>query len=1617
MREKKRCRWLALLLAVVMLLSVLPTAVFAVGDTSNDEFYKIVHVDCGRKYFSPENIKKIIDNAAAAGFNQVELYLSDNQGFRFALDDMNVTTSTGNTYNLAPALGDGYSDGSKYPDGSGKYLTQSEMTDIISYATGKGIDIVPCVNVPGHMGAILQVFTQFKYSGSNSSIDLENTEAVAFALAITEKYATYFESQGVKFYNLGADEYANDLSTMGFQGLYTSGKYQKFVDFLNNAAQIIINHKMTPRAFNDGIYYNEDNTYSINSAIQVCYWSCGWSGYNLASAQYLVNQDMDVINTHGDYYWVLGNTSWQCSANKASQFDYTSFQYRTGTTGNGTISNPAGAMFCIWCDVGNADGTDGGTAVVSATADVIAAFGAVLPASETGGETGGGSGDTGDVEVTENKTITLNVGGTSEIFVQSDHVGTEGNYTTSDGIASYTITHVSNTTDASVETTRVDTPAGEFIIGNKSNNQWLVLSGSSISTTNDPTKATKWTIASKDGVYTIKSGEYYLGWTAKSSSIAGLYTEYTYTLAATTSSADKFGNNYVWNYDTNGFNVTLTSSEGRWSGTNTSFYYLRYNSNAWKMLTGTSNSGSAYSLTEIPGTTTNTTTIVFTGVSLGTTEVTLGNTRYTIKVVAEDLSGVTPLTVEYWITNLPVTADGATSKKISAQSAYGEAGVDVSTLVPATGTYEYGSVVYWKGTVLDSSNKQTTAGGSVNDKTGSGKDFNLIRYYNGSWQYFYEAGGTWNTISSTDQVVIYWLQPTEVTKEITTLVKDWGFAPDAQGDNEKKVALTVAVVYPDGTVSPAEGDMYSTSTTLFNYWQGRDIGLVAPVNNSDYEIAKITVTDGTRDQSGTGKWGINDTITWEKVTNEAGQQWYNETTYWDETVGGTPMVNGATSSITWSNYNTAKLVLIYLKPIHYDTNLIVNWVDDSDSGALISTMEVAVSSDGTPITFYNGLKQTSALPTEGVGGTFTLDDNAYVTNSSNVNQTFNKNISTVPDVADRYKTGLYQYVSADLSADGKTLTLHYNVKADKTFVYDFGLPMQVKLKELLDNTSDVYNISFDSSEVKYENNVVTFTPSSAAVSTITTKATITFVDATTQTMTIAFVPASNVLYEENFMNSVEDNYVDWTYTANSITAFTYDAGTVYGYNSAYDNCTGANGQYTASVNAENNSTDDLKFTFMGTGFDLIAQCGAATGTLMVRVDNVNGEYVKSYLVDTSFNDSNVSDNLFQVPVIHEQNLKNGTYTVTIFGAYIDYNPASNSNASPASTFSMRSVGSSAIDTIYELADRMGLSGDDLDSMEFINVDQLYGASTYAMRSTSTMATTAIAGPTALSTPAPTELTVYIDAFRVYRPDNQLYKETEQGVEYVNVLDAVNDATFAAYVEGNSNGTDYTVTNYEGRGGPQNEIYLAKDQAIAFKVTGSVQVSLRSVNGTEISAYINGTTYQQLQHTTEMYYAVTAQDGLVTIKNTSDSLLAICNFKFAAGSSSASLTEEDYPVVYSMLRMTPASVPEPDPEQPGTEEPEPTPVFTPETFKTRVNSIRTRNRKIVTLTITASTDVDHVVVNGKTYYPMNKLLVKWGLSKTYVFTIMDTAGASETRSFEIVAYNADGLASIIYTDAG
>ena len=60
-------------------------------------------------------------------------------------------------------------------------------------------------------------------------------------------------------------------------------------------------------------------------------------------------------------------------------------------------------------------------------------------------------------------------------------------------------------------------------------------------------------------------------------------------------------------------------------------------------------------------------------------------------------------------------------------------------------------------------------------------------------------------------------------------------------------------------------------------------------------------------------------------------------------------------------------------------------------------------------------------------------------------------------------------------------------------------------------------------------------------------------------------------------------------------------------------------------------------------------------------------------------------------------------------------------------------------------------------------------------------------------------------------------------------------------------------------------------------------------------------------------------------------------------------------------------------------------------------------------VTASAD-GNITVNGKTYQPINKRLVKRGLSSEYVFSVVERVKKNETVSFEVIAYDAGNFAS-------
>lgn len=1644
---------LSLILAVILMIGLLPISAFATSasaqaNDAEDTGYKynIMFLDCGRKYFSVNSIKQIIDNASAAGFNYIQLAVG-NDGLRFLLDDMSLTVN-GTTYSSEQVSAAIHAGNEKYHNFDVDELTQSEMDEIIAYAASKGMGVIPCVNTPGHMDAILSAATALtgkdcSYSGSARTIDVTNATAVAFTQALLKKYVSYFAGKGCEYFNMGADEYANDIFTsgsMGFGNLQSTGKYSYYVTYVNAVAKMVKDAKMTPMAFNDGIYFNSNTSSgTFDTDILICYWSNGWSSYTPMPAANLAAKGFKLINTHGDYYWVLGKSDWQCSPEKASGFNYKTFQ-------GGTINDPTGSMFCIWCDYPGV-GTD--TSVVNNTAATIAAFGAALPKVKPveGVKNVTRTDDTTGVSVTAPGLTGLSV---KKAAAPSIDTAAEGK------VLAYDVTPTTESGNyAEAASVSFKTPSG-----------WDTSRVRGFVVNTDGTVTDGLTGVVENGSFTFTAphfsvmGIYQLSAdaptdinvavggtvtvTVKDVNLSGIYHTENESIATVTVTGQDETTKPHYTEATVSYSK-LAGSNTKW--TKTDYFYevdgnyhpvYAYYSN-YRYYYGYSTTGSNNNVTQVgyswygyasvtgiyeqTGTETvpASSTITFTGKSVGDTFVVIGDVKYNIHVTEKAPDNAltdASINLEYWITNNEVYDGKTTSanhtRTINSANAPTPEGVALADLAPNPAYYSNGTVTvyYWQTVRLDATHKQTTASGV--DQTARGTTLTHVRYHSDAWQYK-TADGVWHYFEKGDQLVAYYLQKTEVTKEIDTYVKDWGYGTGDTTPNTSsgygQVALTVAVVYPDGTVSPTEGEMYSKSTTIFNYWDGRDIGIVAPVNNSNYNISKITVTDGTRtDNTSDIVWYNSDTIEWNKTPNAAGKEWYDETEVWNKSSGTTPMVNGKNSNITWSAKNTAKLVLIYLEPIEKETNLNVQYIDLNANNNVFHSYQIVMTyNQGYPEpTFTDKLMLNNTVigdkgPWNGskAGDENYLSDDAYVLNAAGTEQKFKKDITTIPGINGIYASGLYQYARADISKDGKTLRLYYdlNQAAGKTFVVDFGLPVQIPFSDFRITNPSGIKVSFDeknpnvtkrqgnygNGEIDMVNRIVTYTLTKTLDAKVAVPIYVTDTQGKKLVQNVYIIPASNVYYEDSLAAftsgtgaakdakwSIVDNNGNETTEGTAPTQALQQLGdkAIYGNDDAYNSSsklsmgTAHKVTVTAAMleayngdNKDNFAWPTAQFTFKGTGFDIISLTDNTSGAIMVTVEGVTDTtYKKNFLVNNYYGykydeisgewgtvASGDSNAIYQIPVMKVNGIPYGEYKVTIGVLY------------------------------NSLFDKTGNS-------------------TYSF---------------------------WLDAVRIYDPMGEYagYTQDNEGYpQYIKLHDEVVKGTAtpngnALFIDGAEKATVEQYTNL----GPNNEVYLMKGQAITFKLTGtdvgkiaSVQIGAKAPKGA-VELKVNGNeVVGNLSTATEMYYDITTlvtndNNYQVTITNVTGNILSLTNLKITyseKGSVSlGTLNTQEQESAVSLVRALFTA---------------PVATFSPETFEADWGRA-VRAGKRATLTVKTSADVESITVDGQaiTSYTTRTQRTGWGWwspKVTYhVFTYTITAPA-QTTDYAVCAVNAEGTAS-------
>lgn len=1841
---------------------------------AGEEFIRIFHLDCGRKYFTVAEIEGIIDQLAANHYTHIELAFG-NDGFRFLLDENTLgdITVEGKTY-TAKAINEAIHNANvaycEYKTGSYE-LTQSDMDEIITYATQKGIGVIPLLNIPGHTNTLVNAMSTLGVpvsafvSNTNSkgyptkAFDVDNEATVAFVEAFVANYVEYFGSKGSAYFNIGADECGYDN--------FTEKHYTKLADMLKTIIGYMKPYKMTPFMFNDGLRTTNALADLLkDQGIVVCFWEMQTSKKYYTATQ-LDSIGFKVINTHNKWYYVAGNgyaTGYDWN-NYAYHYDWALNNIKSNTTTDGgsclyidgessnTQTMPVGCMLAYWCDNpkaayndtdnassngiysnvcprnetttevqrvknlikaladdnpnyfkaaeetplptivigGNSTELTVGENVIMSTSDgSLAAWSSSNPdvltlkdndavekalLSETSSVTvqAVGAGEAAITAVLGNgntistapiKVKTAATAGVEEINVTvggtATHTQTNENFsankeqirdTSGNVIAEYSAEYknIPGGTERKLGAKR--SSSGDCVISDGNGNYLVIDKSGNITNTTEINQATVITYSISSNSYSFRGNGYYL---------TTEWSNGSYNLKATTS-------NSTWQYSSNN------------SGYHRYYNYLRFDNGSWTVAYASSNAGYPYSFTETTTLPTQGTVVTFTGLAAGNATVTIGNTTYTINVTAEDLSGVTPLPIQTWVTNNAVELNAGkytTVSKYTTESYYPNwanpgvsnyqyakyvevnanaelntaSGIHIQDLMPdSVKGFEYANT-YWKSTpsgktateqelVVWSGRVHTASANNIqkiaqDDFSNSGTEFYYIRYFNGKWAVskdgsinsWIEVDGT-NT-QSTEQIVVYYMVRTKITNEVTTDVADWG-KPKGSSDYDSQVGgnfvlLDFAVKYEGGTRNPdifpvesktlayhcASGDAAVGTDNGTNY---RKLFNFRGIETSDYEVYMVTVTM-TNDSASTQLTSSNaktkngytyageEKVVWAIDTdtyNKSGLNPYEslsgnysfDVTDTKNCIGGDPYVRGV------DVYNKhGALITYYIRAVQKKDSLTVNYFVEGVDTPFYSYF---INVDANATHGKNKFDEAIALNTETATSWKGNLVHGDVINIKDNTEWVSANLETMPAIGAQYRFSKYECVRVVRESD-KVVNLYYKFTANASFVVDFGLPITITPADLSQNLTNANitgafvsntpyaNVKMDGKNIIYQLNkpldrVDTFTIKYKGTNLETLKE-------GEATFTINIIPATNMLYEENFMAAGEG----WTKADSAATNAKQDlepAGaktSVYGYdkqvakwNDEQENTTSFSmgSAYKADLTLPSgskfvNAKGKITFTFEGTGFDLISNCGKNTGILQVSVVNDEGKQEKAYIVDTYLHgdDTVLTDGTmtYQVPVVRAMNLPYDTYTVTVYGSLWSSSGAVTQpsvpkseipNAQTASLSLEEAVSAETVDVnamVREMLDSCGMENVSLDEVELVYMDE----NSILNGGTGMEAKTSVVTPVAelfsmnrVSVAAENETTatganatVFVDAFRVYNPlgvengasigdkteagatDHAYKLDKESGVMYTSLYDSIKENTSTTmpnnavmYVEYSGELGTAQIKEYK-TWGPENEIYLAPGQGIAFGVKIPenedyvLQISAKFVNDQPVLEIGEGMTPIKLNGT-EMYYDISTyvsgeNEKYVVIKNAAEAtgdvaspnaVLAISGLKYKNVEFKPISETTKQLILKSFAKQTVTSF-----------EPEYFVVFNLDTARKNRNfafSIAASASDVKTVTIQMMTK-DGVENESSVYTltPNNTKAVEAGITSNHSYSKVFRIKEAGTYTFDIVAYNENGLSKTI-----
>ena len=175
--------------------------------------YRGLHLDECRHFFGIEEVKRYLDIMEVHKLNKFHWHLTEDQGWRIEIKKYPRLTEVG-SIRKGTCIKKDFTSHDGVPYGEGMWYTQDQIREVVAYAASKGIDVIPEVDLPGHMVAALAAYPELGCTGgpydvwgrwgvADEVLCAGNEETMVFLENVLAEVAELFPSE---YIHIGGDE-------------------------------------------------------------------------------------------------------------------------------------------------------------------------------------------------------------------------------------------------------------------------------------------------------------------------------------------------------------------------------------------------------------------------------------------------------------------------------------------------------------------------------------------------------------------------------------------------------------------------------------------------------------------------------------------------------------------------------------------------------------------------------------------------------------------------------------------------------------------------------------------------------------------------------------------------------------------------------------------------------------------------------------------------------------------------------------------------------------------------------------------------------------------------------------------------------------------------------------------------------------------------------------------------------------------------------------------------------------------------------------------------------------------------------------------------------------------